>query len=178
MDDDDDDDDDSKDGNDEGGKKPKSTKPEDDKKDVKDAVGKKPSAIFSKTATCCICLEIPTEEELSTINGCDHPYCFTCIETWAYRENTCPLCKSRFTKIEKVNHKKAGKRKRGGECGSGEKSSGRKSKRVRNRNQRADVSLINPLQGYLGKYESSGMIIGDGSSIFIALSWTSKLIIL
>jgi hypothetical protein len=119
---------------------------------------KKPSSsIFSKTSTCCICLEIPTEEELSTINGCEHPYCFTCIETWADRENTCPLCKSRFTKIEKVNYKSS-KRKRGddddddhSDIGDEKLLSGRKSKRVRNRNQRADINMINPLRGYFCK---------------------------
>jgi len=96
----------------------------------------KPSSIFSKTATCCICLEVPTEEELSTINGCDHPYCFTCIETWSNRENTCPLCKTRFTKIEKVNYVKSSKRRRGGgggESGGACEMSGRKSKKVSGR---------------------------------------------
>lgn len=54
-------------------------------------------------ATCCICLEIPTKEDLASISGCSHPFCFGCIEKWADRENTCPLCKARFSKIEKVN---------------------------------------------------------------------------
>lgn len=118
---------------------------------------KKPSTL-NKTATCCICLEIPTEEELSTINGCNHPYCFTCIETWANRENTCPLCKARFTKIEKVNFVKK-KRKRGGGSEMNPAPEGRKSKKVRNRNQRADINMTNPLQGLFGECSKMGVEI-------------------
>lgn len=51
---------------------------------------------------CCICLEVPSSKELAKIDGCDHSYCFSCIEQWAARENTCPQCKSRFKEIRKV----------------------------------------------------------------------------
>ena len=147
----------------------KKSHPASKKKDGSAAdVGKKPSSIFSKTATCCICLEVPTEEELSAIDGCDHPYCFTCIDTWANRENTCPLCKSRFTKIDKVNFKSS-KRKRGGvESGASEMSSlGRKSKKVRTRNQRADINVNNPLQGLFGKFVR-GVVVFRFIPFFVA----------
>jgi len=139
---------------DESKKQPTTKKSPSSKKAPPSEVAGKPSAIFSKTATCCICLEVPTEEELSAINGCDHPYCFTCIETWANRENTCPLCKARFTNIEKVNFKSSKRKRGGGEMSSSE----RKSKKVRTRNQRADINMSNPLQGLFASIEASGAL--------------------
>jgi hypothetical protein len=54
-----------------------------------------------------------------------------------------------------VNYVKSSKRRRGGgggeSCGACEMS-GRKSKKVRTRNQRADINMINPLQGLFGKF--------------------------
>jgi len=141
---------------DESKKQPTTKKSPSSKKAPPSEVAGKPSAIFSKTATCCICLEVPTEEELSAINGCDHPYCFTCIETWANRENTCPLCKARFTNIEKVNFKSSKRKRGGGEMSSS--SSERKSKKVRTRNQRADINMSNPLQGLFASIEASGAL--------------------
>jgi hypothetical protein len=81
---------------------------------------------------CCICLEIPTPEDLASISGCSHPFCFGCIEKWAERENTCPLCKARFLNIERVNSS-------GTNC--------EKSKKVANRDQRTDFSFLNSLNG-------------------------------
>jgi hypothetical protein len=128
-------------------------------------------------STCCICLEIPTYEELCTIKVCIHSFCFSCIERWADQENTCPLCKMRFHTIERVNRAPLSPKKRkGGGCGGdvaeggggrGGRSGGvgcggargggacsgeRNSKRVRNRDQRSDVhSFINPLEGIFGE---------------------------
>ncbi|KAL7478397.1 hypothetical protein ACHAW6_004162 [Cyclotella cf. meneghiniana] len=81
---------------------------------------------------CCICLEIPTPEDLASISGCSHPFCFGCIEKWAERENTCPLCKARFLNIQRVNST-------GNNC--------QKSKKVTNRDQRTDLSFMNSLNG-------------------------------
>mmetsp|Transcript_28857 Transcript_28857/g.40798 ORF Transcript_28857/g.40798 Transcript_28857/m.40798 type:complete len:380 (-) Transcript_28857:1295-2434(-) len=58
---------------------------------------------------CIICLCDPDPEDLAKINGCDHQFCFDCIEQWSERENTCPLCKNRFTKIDRVNKSKTHK---------------------------------------------------------------------
>mmetsp|Transcript_35736 Transcript_35736/g.64355 ORF Transcript_35736/g.64355 Transcript_35736/m.64355 type:complete len:1166 (-) Transcript_35736:116-3613(-) len=103
--------------------------------------------------TCCICLEEPTHDELAGINGCSHPFCFTCIETWADQENSCPLCKARFFKIDRRN-KPAKKRKGVGGC-VGEEDD-RSSKRVRNRDQRSDPSFVNPLEGIFASMEANG----------------------
>ena len=84
---------------------------------------------------CCICLEEPSTLELASINGCTHNFCFTCIEKWSERENTCPLCKTRFTKIDRVNKPPPYKKRKRGEQRT------KLTKKVRNRDQRADVSV-------------------------------------
>lgn len=94
------------------------------------------SSASQQTQSCCICLEEPDKYDLASISGCDHLFCFGCIEKWADRENTCPLCKVRFEKIVRVNKK----RKRQGE---GPQTTGKREKswkKVKNRDQRADVS--------------------------------------
>ena len=42
---------------------------------------------------------------------CGHNFCFGCIMNWSKQENTCPLCKSRFTYVDETG-KKSKKRKR------------------------------------------------------------------
>lgn len=77
--------------------------------------------------TCCICLSEPKESDRAKINGCTHLFCFECIDKWAERENSCPLCKSRFNRIEYIIKRK----RRKGEHNPS-------VKRVRQRDQRAD----------------------------------------
>ena len=96
---------------------------------------KKPSA--EENSSCCICLCEVLPDELSLINGCDHRFCFECIEKWAERENTCPLCKMRFTKIDRV----CKRRKKGT----------RNTKKVKQRDQRSDLVPGAALEGLLGK---------------------------
>lgn len=52
----------------------------------------------SLTEPCAICLGVLTK--VSAINGCVHVFCFDCIDEWAKNTNTCPMCKSEFTKIK------------------------------------------------------------------------------
>eukprot|EP00581_Thalassiosira_minuscula_P008793 CAMPEP_0183702422 /NCGR_PEP_ID=MMETSP0737-20130205/525_1 /TAXON_ID=385413 /ORGANISM="Thalassiosira miniscula, Strain CCMP1093" /LENGTH=1055 /DNA_ID=CAMNT_0025929021 /DNA_START=182 /DNA_END=3349 /DNA_ORIENTATION=- len=104
------------------------------------------------TTTCCICLDEPSPEELAKINGCSHPFCFSCIEKWADQENTCPLCKARFFKIDRVNKPK----KRKGASSGCSNDEVRSSKRVRNRDQRSDHSFVNPLEGIFASMEANG----------------------
>lgn len=101
--------------------------------------------------TCCICLELPTKEELSTINVCHHPFCFTCISKWADQENKCPLCKVRFFRIDKVHKPK--KRKANEAGGTSCSEDERRSKRVRHRNQRIHdmPDFLGPLGGIFGE---------------------------
>ena len=93
----------------------------------------------TSTEQCCICLETPSPKDKATINGCDHNFCFSCIETWSERENTCPLCKARFTQIKRNSDKK-----------KPPKSS---IKKVKHRDQRSDTDPSNSFQGWLGKFD-------------------------
>jgi len=49
---------------------------------------------------CCICFDAPKVR--GKINSCDHKYCYDCIKRWADETNTCPQCKKRFTKLERI----------------------------------------------------------------------------
>jgi hypothetical protein len=95
---------------------------------------KKPSAETS--SSCCICMCDVEHEELALINGCEHQFCFVCIEKWAERENTCPLCKVRFTKIDRVNKRR--------------KKGTKNTKKVKQRDQRSDLVPGAALEGLLG----------------------------
>ena len=92
---------------------------------------------FSDAGSCCICMCDPDDGELSSIDGCDHEFCFKCIETWSERENTCPLCKVRFNRINRVDKSKKKKGQKG-------------TKKVKQRDQRADLNTGHALQGLLG----------------------------
>ena len=93
---------------------------------------------------CCICMSEPERRELASVNGCDHHFCFDCIAKWAERENTCPLCKYRFTKITRV-HKA---RKRTGKTPLN-------SKEVKERNQRSDLVSGAALEAMLNSIAAS-----------------------
>ena len=95
---------------------------------------------------CCICMDDVDKKDLASISGCIHRFCFGCIEKWAEQENKCPLCKKRFSRIDRIHAvKTTGKR------GSGGKSSANKnSKRVKNRNQRYTPSSAT-IESLIGK---------------------------
>ncbi|GFH45303.1 hypothetical protein CTEN210_01777 [Chaetoceros tenuissimus] len=56
--------------------------------------------LVSGDQKCCICFETPLRNELTELDGCDHLYCYDCIERWSRQENTCPQCKSSFVEIK------------------------------------------------------------------------------
>lgn len=87
------------------------------------------------TVDCCICMCEVERNDLSTINGCEHQFCFCCIERWSERENKCPLCKTRFTKIERVNKRK--------------KKGMKSCKRVKQRDQRSDLAPNAAIEGLI-----------------------------
>jgi predicted amidophosphoribosyltransferase len=95
-------------------------------------------------------MDVCVKCELASINSCKHKFCFSCIEKWADRENTCPLCKERFTKIERVH--KPPSRKRKGDNSSATPPRQRNTKRVKNRSQRSDFISSNAFQGLLGEF--------------------------
>ena len=90
-----------------------------------------------ENTSCCICMCEPEADDLALISCCEHRFCFDCIEKWAERENTCPLCKKRFVKIDRVNKQK---RKKGT----------KNTKKVKQRDQRSDLVPGAALEGLLG----------------------------
>lgn len=48
---------------------------------------------------CSICFG-PPRQPSGTLLGCGHAFCLACIDGWAQIENSCPLCKRRFSAIE------------------------------------------------------------------------------
>ena len=64
---------------------------------------------------CCICKDdlndIDSGSSLVSIDCCKHRFHRDCIEPWSLISNTCPLCKTRFSRIifgrlsKKVSHK-------------------------------------------------------------------------
>ena len=70
-----------------------------------------PPETSAKKDECLICLRVfekagskqagqkKVTVGLASIDGCDHKYCFECIEAWSKRENSCPQCRKRFSYI-------------------------------------------------------------------------------
>eukprot|EP00934_Nitzschia_sp_Nitz4_P004119 Nitzschia sp. Nitz4//scaffold54_size114964//35755//36830//NITZ4_003843-RA/size114964-augustus-gene-0.17-mRNA-1//-1//CDS//3329554327//4109//frame0 len=83
---------------------------------------------------CCICMGDVEKDDLAGINGCDHKFCFGCIEQWSERENTCPLCKVRFTKIDRLHRQKRG-------------TNAKNTKKVRQRDQSSVTAF--PMEHFL-----------------------------
>ncbi|CAG9314654.1 unnamed protein product [Blepharisma stoltei] len=57
----------------------------------------------SRAETCGICLN--AVEFQGKLDCCKHSFCFECIERWSQTENTCPLCKLRFTSITRISRR-------------------------------------------------------------------------
>lgn len=111
----------------------------------------------SDAGSCCICMCDPEEGETASIDGCDHAFCFECIEKWSERENTCPLCKVRFSRITRVDKSKKKKGQKG-------------TKKVKQRDQRADMNPGHALQGLLaGLHNNSGFSSSIARLIFSGL---------
>jgi hypothetical protein len=53
-----------------------------------------------KNDICCICLEVPDQNAAKIDCGCDHRFCFECIQKWGTeKSNTCPYCRGKFHEI-------------------------------------------------------------------------------
>ncbi|CAD8098890.1 unnamed protein product [Paramecium primaurelia] len=52
----------------------------------------------SKAQQCGICYN--AIENQGILDSCSHSFCSDCIKKWSNIENTCPLCKQKFTQIE------------------------------------------------------------------------------
>ncbi|CAM9478306.1 unnamed protein product, partial [Discosporangium mesarthrocarpum] len=69
---------------------------------------------LARSVSCAICLE--SIRHRGVLDGCPHPFCFTCIVSWSEVTNTCPLCKIRFHEVKRTNS--LGKRIRGQGAGN------------------------------------------------------------
>jgi len=48
---------------------------------------------------CAICHECPNDSSVASVSGCNHRFCFDCINRWARIRNVCPLCNISFEDI-------------------------------------------------------------------------------
>ena len=63
----------------------------------------KPKPTLPSASYCCICMQDAADHhQLAKVNGCLHHFCFDCIAEWSKVENSCPLCKNRFTQIIRI----------------------------------------------------------------------------
>ena len=49
---------------------------------------------------CAICFDSTEDDSLAKIDGCQHKFCFQCIDTWSETKRECPLCRKPFSSIE------------------------------------------------------------------------------
>jgi len=116
---------------------------------------------LSDAGSCCICMSDPEPGEAASIDGCNHKFCFNCIEKWSERENTCPLCKCRFKRIIRVQKGKKIKGKKG-------------TKRVKQRDQRADLSPNSNLESLLANLQAGSARIENPLTQLIVSSLSSQ----
>jgi hypothetical protein len=123
---------------------------------VEEEEDKKPPA----NENCCICMCEVEPEDVAGVSGCEHRFCFGCIEKWAERENTCPLCKVRFSKIDRVNKKR--------------KKGTKNTKKVKQKDQRSDLVPGAALEGLLGRMiENSRFAMASANNLTELLSSSS-----
>lgn len=60
------------------------------------AVASDPDADGGGAARCAICLDRVGGSRRASVSGCNHTFCFGCIDEWAERKSECPLCKQGF----------------------------------------------------------------------------------
>jgi hypothetical protein len=119
--------------------------------DYEDAPAATATTTDSPVSTCCICQTDSDPSEKAQVDGCDHSFCFDCIAEWSNRENTCPLCKSRFNKITRCLPLPRAKR--------GEKARPN-TKTVKARDQHSDMFAGSALEGLLASISAHGHIAG------------------
>jgi ribosomal protein L12E/L44/L45/RPP1/RPP2 len=133
-----------------GSETPPSSSPKRSRSSLKPAPNAKKDPDSPELASCAICMCEPDREDVSNIDGCAHLYCFSCIGKWSDTENSCPLCKSRFSRIARVHPQR---KKKGG-------PSVHNVKRVKHQDQRSDVVSGAALENLLASIAQNGTIPG------------------
>ncbi|CAD8093743.1 unnamed protein product [Paramecium primaurelia] len=70
------------------------------KKRIKKGQAKKKQTNEQPLENCSICYGEIIDKGI--IQTCKHTYCFQCIEIWAKEKQTCPQCRVKFNKIQRV----------------------------------------------------------------------------
>jgi hypothetical protein len=133
-----------------GSETPQSSSPKRSRSSLKPAPNAKKDPDSPELASCAICMCEPDREDVSNIDGCAHLFCFSCIGKWSDTENSCPLCKSRFSRIARVHPQR---KKKGG-------ASVHNVKRVKHQDQRSDVVSGAALENLLASIAQNGTIPG------------------
>jgi hypothetical protein len=133
-----------------GSETPQSSSPKRSRSSLKPAPNAKKDPDSPEGASCAICMCEPDREDVSNIDGCAHMFCFSCIGKWSDTENSCPLCKSRFSRIARVHPQR---KKKGG-------PSVHNVKRVKHQDQRSDVVSGAALENLLASIAQNGTIPG------------------
>lgn len=53
----------------------------------------------SSRIICIICFEELNQLKKGTLENCTHEFCLKCITDWSKEKNSCPICRTKFTKI-------------------------------------------------------------------------------
>lgn len=59
---------------------------------------------LKRAEVCCICSAAISVQ--GQLDSCKHVFCLDCILKWADIENSCPLCKQRFSQVTPRWHRK------------------------------------------------------------------------
>jgi hypothetical protein len=129
---------------------PQSSSPKRARSSLKPPPNAKKDPDAPELASCAICMCEPDREDISNIDGCAHLFCFSCIGKWSDTENSCPLCKSRFSRIARVHPQR---KKKGG-------PSVHNVKRVKHQDQRSDVVSGAALENLLASIAQNGTLPG------------------
>jgi hypothetical protein len=56
---------------------------------------------FKQVIECPVCYTNPRPEDVAEVCGCNHKFCFGCIDKWGQIKNSCPLCNGTFIKVKR-----------------------------------------------------------------------------
>ncbi|CAG9762977.1 unnamed protein product [Ceutorhynchus assimilis] len=57
-----------------------------------------------ETEKCSICLT-KLRKYVASPKNCRHLFCLGCLKRWSRTQNTCPICRRRFSRIEVLNQR-------------------------------------------------------------------------
>src|SRR4029079_14427820 len=52
-----------------------------------------PKKSYKRKEACAVCLEIPEDGQIGTLEECNHRYCVGCITNWLTNADACPQCR-------------------------------------------------------------------------------------